>query len=157
MTQITNSVKLIELQASLDLLHSSEEQKLQILSKLRTIEKLLFLMKFLVRISRPATLFNCCLQAGNFPTPQKFGEAVMIPTPEKGSLCAEGYCPIILLPTAGKVVQRVIGAQLHTHVVEKVFYMIANMAWCNGTEKFISLKSTSKIVPNITIKHISPR
>ena len=61
-------------------------------------------------------LFNCCVQAGHFPTPWKLGKAVMLPKPEKDPLRAEGYRPLTLLPTMGKVLERVIAEELREHL-----------------------------------------
>ena len=103
-------------QAPLDLLCSFQEQKSQILWKLVPYKALK-----IFHLTHPVVLealFNCSIQAGNFPTLWTFEKALMIPKPEKDSLCAERYRPIILLPTAGKVLERLIVAQLHTYMDE---------------------------------------
>ena len=62
------------------------------------------------------TLYNHCINIGHFPTPWKLGNVVLLPKPGKDLSTIDSYRPLTLLPTLGKVFERMIKIFLENHI-----------------------------------------
>jgi hypothetical protein len=78
-------------------------------------------MAMLRNLSKHATqhltlLFNSIFQLGYFPTIWKSAEVIPIHKPNKPTTDANSYCPISLLSSVSKLLERIIAARLTTFV-----------------------------------------
>ncbi|GBL97017.1 hypothetical protein AVEN_254072-1 [Araneus ventricosus] len=61
-------------------------------------------------------LFNTCLKLAKFPDPLKVGNIILFHKPGKSKTEASSYQSISLLPTIGKVLEKLLAQRLNFHL-----------------------------------------
>jgi hypothetical protein len=64
-------------------------------------------------------LFNQCLQLPHFPNPLKEAKIITLPKPGKDPIFPRNLRPISLLPTTGKLFEKIILTVVQKHVEER--------------------------------------
>jgi len=99
-----------------------------------------------VCITRVINIANACINLGYWPNHSKLLSMVIIPKPNKPSYDSpKSFCPIVLLNTLGKLIEKVIEERLQFHVVSNDFIHPSQLE---------SLKFKSTTDMDIALTHI---
>ena len=94
-----------------------------------------------------AILFTNCLDYGYFPKAWKKAEGIMIPKQNKDPKDSGNYRPISLLPTIGKLLERIIANRIYDALEKANFFNTWQRAYrrkCEASEHLLRIHTTAK-------------
>ena len=98
------------------------------------------------------TLIDNCLTKGIFP--DKWAEGTLVPIPKKGNLNnSSNWRPITLLPTMGKIMERVVHGQLMDHLTENQLLSSKQFGFTPGRCTADAVHDLTKDIYNVVNRH----